>query len=283
MAASAHPAGVLTKRRSHRFSHRVPVVLSSVGATPEFYERCETSDVSSHGCQVRSPRKLAAGQKVRLELPDSQRQAEARVASVRPDATATGWEVGLELSEPGNIWGLRFSPHMFPWPADVPLPPVGTAAGPGPGNSAPAPATAEPAGAPRPAALGAREAFRGLQDEHRKEFEARVQETLRQATAQLAKNAQFATETAEISVRELTESARHELEEWLAEQRAELDQKLLRLVEAQGQSVIEDMVAELRQQTRQALVEELARLQKAVEAGLETASDHLTKGKGNKS
>src|SRR3972149_9730143 len=86
MAASAHPAGVLTKRRSHRFSHRVPVVLSSVGATPEFYERCETSDVSSHGCQVRSPHKLATGQKVRLQFPDSQRQGGAAAGSGRAAA-----------------------------------------------------------------------------------------------------------------------------------------------------------------------------------------------------
>lgn len=271
------------KRRSYRFSHRVPVVLSGVGATPDFYERCETTDVSSHGCQVRSPRKLATGQKVRLQLPDSQRQAEARVASVRPDATATSWEVGLELSEPGNIWGLRFSPHMFPWPADVPLPSVGTPPGPGSGNSGRPPVTVEPTGRPAPPPSDALAAFRRLEEAHRKEFEAHVQETLRQATAQLAKNAQFAAETAEASVRELTESARQELEEWLTEQRAELDQKLLRLVEAQGQSVIEDMVAELRQQTRQALAEELARLQKTLVAGLETASENLPKGKGNKS
>jgi len=284
MAAPANSAGVLSRRRSHRFQHRVPLILSSPEAAPEFYERCETTDVSSHGCQVRSPRKLAPGQKVHLQLADSARQADARVTSVRPDAAATGWEIGLELSEPGNLWGLRFSPHMFPWPADVSLPPLGAPAGPASQDSAPAPtmpaAGRQTPGAPAGEAL---KTLQHLQDEHRKEFETRIQETLRGATNQLTKNVQFALDTLETSLRELTDSSRQELEEWLEAQRAELDQKLLRLVEAQGQLVVEDVVTQLRDHTRAALTEEVgafrARLREALETGLEAAANHLAKGK----
>lgn len=256
-----------TKRRSYRFSHRVPVVLTSADPSAEFYERCATTDVSSHGCQVRSPRKLTPGQKVRLQLPQSERPVEAQVARVRPDLTATAWEIGLELTEPGNIWGLEFSQHMVHWPADLPLPPIR----PKPG----APPLAEPAPAvlkEEPGAAGVRLPRAGadtesplgelsrLQEQKSKEFEARTNQTLRDVTNQLTKNAQFALNTVEASVRELSDSARQELGEWMAGQRAALDQQL-------------------RQALRQELEDFRLRLREALEASLQTLTTHLGKGK----
>lgn len=282
-----HPA---PRRRSYRFSHKVPVVLSSADPAPEFHERCETTEVSSHGCRIRCLRKLAPGQKVRLELADPKQQTDARVACVRPDVNATAWEIGLELAEPGNIWGLKFSPHMFHWPADLPLPPVRPEpAGARALETPPLPGPAEPRdeelrrlrpGGDLPAQP---DELRRLQEQQSRAFEARINQTLREANDQLTKNAQFALNTVEASVRDLSDAGRRDLEEWFARHRAELDQQLARLSDTTRKAAVEVALQDLRQLLRQALAQELdgfrARLREAMEAGLRALAHNLEKGK----
>lgn len=278
------------KRRSYRFSHRVPVILSSTNSTPEFYERCETTDVSSHGCRVRSQRKLSPGQMVHLQTPHGKRQVEARVAQVRPDASATAWEVGLELVEPSNIWGLEFSSHTLHWPADLPLPPVPTGVGKAaPGEAPPPPRRKQPE-AERTAAPSAPvdvpaqlDQFRRLQEQQTREFEARMQQALRAATDQMTKNAQFALNTIEASVRELAESARRDLEDWLAHQRAGLEPLVRHRRETPGGARPDESLEQLRRLFQQTLTQELegfrARMEEAMEARLQTLAGFFGKGK----
>lgn len=248
------------KRRSYRFTHRIPVVLSAADAPTRFYERGETSDVSSHGCRVRLQRKLDPGQHLRLEVPSTGRQAEARVARVTPDASATAWEVGLELLEPGNIWSLQFSPHVLHWPADLTLPPLpGEPPRPAP---APAPAAAPPPAekvrelrppSPEPARTPSQEEWKRQQEQQAKELEARLQAALREATNQLTKNTQFALETAEKTLRELTEAARRDLEQWLDEQRLALEVPFRPLSQGTELAVVEPAIEEFRHRLNEAL------------------------------
>ncbi len=61
---------------------------------------------------------------IHLQILNPKAETQARVARVRPALTTPTWEIGLELAEPGNIWGLDFSPQAFHWPADLPKLPI---------------------------------------------------------------------------------------------------------------------------------------------------------------
>jgi len=289
MTAPSQPGRGVPRRRSYRFSHRVPVVLTSRDPETHFYEQCETTDVSSHGCCVHSQRKLTPGQRVRLQIPSTAREAEARVARVVPDPTATLWEIGLELAEPGNIWDLEFSPHTLHWPADLALPPVQTEPA--------TPRPAEPAAAvkkepfrvpepPPPPVLEKPVAFeevRRRQEHVAKEFETRIEQALRDATSQLTKNTQFALETAEASIRELGEAARRELQDWREQQQKEMEGFIQRMAHSARVVAVEEAVDHLREQMQVAVQKAMedfrGRLHDALQASLQTLADRLGKGK----
>lgn len=278
------------KRRSQRFPHKVSVVLSSTEPTVDFYESCETCDVSSHGCQVRTQRKLRPGQVVQLRIFEPEQQTRARVMRVRPDLSAMAWEVGLELAEPGNIWGLEFSRHMVHWPADLPAPPIRVATGTSTARDS-TPHGVEPYPQREENYLRVRTAAEkipakqpaDLEPPEKKELEGHLQDVIREVTNRLTKNTQFALHTLEESIREMSDSARGEMKEWWDAQRAEMDREFHRLADASRSTLLRETLEELRRQNQQMLAQGLeefrARLSDALQASLETLVDRLNKRK----
>jgi PilZ domain len=101
----------LAIRRSTRLRLEVPVQVTSLGTGVPFSEQCHTTVVNAHGCGVISPRAIANGIQVRLEIVSAGRQTTARVSEVVPlGGNPETWLVGLELEVPGNFWGVEYAP-----------------------------------------------------------------------------------------------------------------------------------------------------------------------------
>ena len=120
-------------RRSTRLPLEIPVQVTSLSAANPFSEQCNTTLVNAHGCGLISPRALARGIQVRVEIVSAKRHTTAQVAEVVPlGGDPETWLVGLELDIPGNFWGIEYAPSD--WTVEETLvPPV------------PEPADAEPA------------------------------------------------------------------------------------------------------------------------------------------
>jgi hypothetical protein len=98
-------------RRSTRLPLEVPVLVTSLDATPPFSAQGNTTLVNAHGCGLIVPRPLAQGIRVRLEIVSAKRYTTARVAEVVPlGGDPETWLVGLELAVPGNFWGIEYAP-----------------------------------------------------------------------------------------------------------------------------------------------------------------------------
>lgn len=98
-------------RRSTRLPLEVPVHVTSLSCDFPFSEPCHTTLVNAHGCGLISPRAIAVGIQVRIEIVSAGRQTRARVAEVVPlGGQPETWLVGLELEVPGNFWGIEYAP-----------------------------------------------------------------------------------------------------------------------------------------------------------------------------
>jgi hypothetical protein len=98
-------------RRSTRLPLEVPVRVTSLSADFSFSEACHTTLVNAHGCGLISPRAMAGGIQVRIEIVSAGRHTRARVAEVVPlGGEPETWLVGLELEIPGNFWGIDYAP-----------------------------------------------------------------------------------------------------------------------------------------------------------------------------
>jgi len=98
-------------RRSTRIPLVIPVLLTSLDPRTIFSERCQTIVVNSHGCGLRSSRAIPTGIPVRLEILTGKGTATARIVGSAPVGTdRTVWMVGVELDQPGNIWGVHPAP-----------------------------------------------------------------------------------------------------------------------------------------------------------------------------
>ena len=107
-------------RRSTRLPLEVPIVLTSLDAALEFSEPCTTTLVNAHGCGLITPRSLPRNLAVRLEITRSGRQTTARVADVVPlGGEPETWLLGLELDDPGNVWGIEYAPSD--WKIEEPV------------------------------------------------------------------------------------------------------------------------------------------------------------------
>lgn len=244
----AEPGSERRKRRSQRFPHAVSVLLSSTEPGMEFQETCKTKDVSSHGCQIRSTRKLTPGQSLELKIPESGRHAKALVVRVRPDLSTMAWEAGLELAEPANVWGFEFLPRTLHWPADLPAPPIEL--------TPPSPKQEKE----QPRASGALP---------HKELEERSFEILHQVTDQITKNAQFALNTVEESLREMADAIREELGRQIREQWADPRQN----------PAFREALEEIRRQNQEMIANQRrdfqVHLEDSLRAGLQALLEHL--------
>ena len=98
-------------RRSTRLPLEIPLRVSSLDPNIRFSENCNTVTVSAHGCGIISPKKLAPGTRISLELVADKQSTTARVLEVVPlDDKETSWLLGLEMEKPGNFWGIKYAP-----------------------------------------------------------------------------------------------------------------------------------------------------------------------------
>jgi hypothetical protein len=98
-------------RRSTRLPLEIPLRVTSLDAKIKFAENCNTVTVSAHGCGIVSPRELATGTRVNLEIVADKQSTTGRVLEVVPlDDNGSSWLLGLEMEKPGNFWGIKYAP-----------------------------------------------------------------------------------------------------------------------------------------------------------------------------
>jgi len=98
-------------RRSTRVRARIPILITSLDPTIPFSMPCETMLVNVHGCAARITQPLEIGMPLRLRIRDS-REITARVVICQPiQGDHPCWVAGIELDQPGNIWGLTRFPE----------------------------------------------------------------------------------------------------------------------------------------------------------------------------
>jgi hypothetical protein len=93
-------------RMQGRLNSRVPVGIEWTEAGQELRLEGYTVDISPKGCLVVVAQDFAEGQRLRLINLTNQNSCEALPVWCR-NARPKGWEVGLELQDPGlDFWGL---------------------------------------------------------------------------------------------------------------------------------------------------------------------------------
>jgi hypothetical protein len=98
-------------RRSTRLPLEIPLRVTSLDPKVEFAENCTTVTVSAHGCGIVSPRPIAAGTRVQLEIVADQQMTTARALEVVPlDDTNSSFLLGIEMEHAGNFWGIKYAP-----------------------------------------------------------------------------------------------------------------------------------------------------------------------------
>ncbi|MFZ0700823.1 MAG: hypothetical protein WAN10_05980 [Candidatus Acidiferrales bacterium] len=163
------------KRRSTRIAQSVPITVSGVDALGQaFKERTSTVSVNCHGCKYQSKHYVPKTAVVTIEIARSESEApprmvEGRVAWVqRPRTVRELFQIGVEFTTPGNVWGIAFPPaDWFPLPnepveelgagtIEIPIPTPAEAAAKKKEEMAagPAPAEAKKATPHAPAATG---------------------------------------------------------------------------------------------------------------------------------
>jgi hypothetical protein len=106
-------------RRSTRVSLSVPIVISGKDADQnDFKEETRTLVVNEHGAKIVTVHQLAMGAEILIENPALSTSAKATVAWVGPEyRPGELHQVGLQLYEPRNVWGIEFRPDD--WSAGV--------------------------------------------------------------------------------------------------------------------------------------------------------------------
>jgi len=115
------------KRRSTRIAQSVPITVIGVDALGQaFKERTSTVSVNCHGCKYQSKHYIPKTAQVTIEIPYGEadappRMVEGRVAWVqRPRTVRELFQIGVEFTIPGNVWGIAFPPaDWFPLPGDA--------------------------------------------------------------------------------------------------------------------------------------------------------------------
>ncbi len=102
----------LSARRSKRVNLAFPIVLSGTNAAGvEFQESTRTIIVSKHGAKIRTTQELTVGALVTIENRSMGLSADATVVSVGPKrASGEPVEIGVQLTQAGNVWGIIFPP-----------------------------------------------------------------------------------------------------------------------------------------------------------------------------
>ena len=97
-------------RRSTRLSLQIPVVVTSLDSTFDFYKECKTAFVNAHGCGIIVPQLLNNQTPVTVELVSNGANKNGRVVLAIPLLENFSWFLGVEFDSPGNFWGLENPP-----------------------------------------------------------------------------------------------------------------------------------------------------------------------------
>lgn len=99
-------------RRGTRIPVHIKVIVTSLDATKWFTEAGLVILANQHGCALRIRRQVSMGTPVILEgLPASRKMAAAKVVNcISLGEYENFWLLGLELQEPGNVWGIETPP-----------------------------------------------------------------------------------------------------------------------------------------------------------------------------
>jgi len=112
-------SGSKATRRSTRLSVSIPIVISGKDAAGnDFTEHTRTRDVNKHGAKIMTARQLAMGTEVSIENRALGVVAGAKVVWLGKNQSPDDLrQVGLQLMEAPNIWGIEFPPDD--WSASV--------------------------------------------------------------------------------------------------------------------------------------------------------------------
>jgi len=118
------PTSQTMTRRSTRVRARISILITSLDAAIPFSLLCETLMVNAHGCAAKVPQPLEIGMPVRLRVspppankagapaPRDTREATARIVLCQQiGGSQPSWVAGIEMDNPGNIWGLTPAPE----------------------------------------------------------------------------------------------------------------------------------------------------------------------------
>ena len=101
------------RRRSQRLTMASVVHIVSLDPLLDFSGRCNTINVSLHGCQFFITRPFKHHAWLRLDVPNSNRSVTARVVRsmpASPDINVKLWKVGVKFDRPGNFLGIDAPP-----------------------------------------------------------------------------------------------------------------------------------------------------------------------------
>ena len=101
-----------TTRSGTRIPCAIPVKLTSLEPTRPFAASCLVVLVNPQGCVARFHCPVEIGTLVQLEGLPSKRSVTARVVNcISLGEYEKFWLLGLSLTEPGNVWGIKDAPR----------------------------------------------------------------------------------------------------------------------------------------------------------------------------
>jgi PilZ domain len=104
-----------SRRRSSRILLRLPLLVSAAdsGSDPQ-WEKVETIMVSSHGGMIRARQKFTVGTTLDIRMQNGEmKSARARVVWEAAQQTPRGAEVGFEILDDADFWGISFPPESW--------------------------------------------------------------------------------------------------------------------------------------------------------------------------
>jgi hypothetical protein len=91
---------------------RVPLIINAVDSGNETqWEQVETVVVSLHGGMVRTRQCFPVGTMLDIRMPNAGRSARARVAWISARGAPQGADMGFEIVDDADFWGVKFPPE----------------------------------------------------------------------------------------------------------------------------------------------------------------------------
>jgi hypothetical protein len=228
-------------RRSTRLAIAIPVSISGKDSRDQtFKENTRTVIINKHGAKIVTFHELALGSEILLENRALGRSARTFVVWLGDRRTAKdAQEVGVQLSEPQNIWGIDFAPDD--WQEGPPIGEGGQRLEKLPAPSAPPPAPvaapsavaeSAPAGVAAPAAVSPAEIEAALQARFQ-EFERKLNEHIEQSFTKNQARMEIAANRHEQMIEQGLDERFGGLEKRLEAERRNLEQLLAQVRDVQ--------------------------------------------------